>query len=175
MTGWLIVAGIGLMFGFAAFFGAPYVPSQRRYIKRAFTKLYALSADDTLVDIGAGDGRVLRMARRFGAKALGYEINPLLWGIARLVSRGDTGVTVRLENFWTTALPPETTIVYAFSVHRDQRRLAVKLQHEATRLNKTIALLCYGNPLGDTYVPDGRLDAYTLYRFHPLQGKAVTL
>ena len=172
---WLIVLSVVLVFGVTAFFGAPYVPSQRRYMKRAFGLLYPLSASDTLVDIGAGDGRVLRAARAYGARAIGYEINPFLWLVGRIASRGDVGVSIRLENFWSASFPAETTVVYAFSVQRDQQRLASKLQAEATRLNKTIALLCYGNPLSDAYVPEATRDAYTLYRFHPLQGKVVTV
>lgn len=175
MGWWLVTIFVVATFGFVAFMGAPYVPSQRRYMRRAFEKLYRLSAEDVLVDIGAGDGRVLRMARQFGARAVGYEINPLLWTVARLASWRDGSVAVRFQNFWSSPLPDETSVVYAFSVHRDQVRLAKKLQQEANRLNKTIALLCYGDPLPSRYVVDATLDAYTLYRFHPLQGKAVTL
>jgi hypothetical protein len=172
---WLIGLSVVLVFGLTAFFGAPYVPSQRRYMKRAFESLYPLSSHDTLIDIGAGDGRVLRLARTYGAHAIGYEINPLLWLVGRFASRRDAGVAIRLTNFWSATLPDETTVVYAFSVERDQKRLAAKLQHEATRLNKTITLLSYGNPLNERYVPEATLDAYMLYRFHPLQGKVVTV
>ena len=57
---WYIIAGLIVFAGFTAFTGAPYVPSKPREVKRAFTKLYKLSAKDVVVDIGSGDGLVLR-------------------------------------------------------------------------------------------------------------------
>jgi hypothetical protein len=167
MTLWMIVLGsIILLFGFVVLFGAPYVPSQRRYVRRAFAQLYPLSGSDVLVDIGAGDGVVLREARRTGARAIGYEINPLLCVLARLLSRGDEGVQVNLQNFWTARLPDETTVIYAFSVKRDGARLAKKVQREAIRLGRPLALLCLGSPLPDRPV-DATFEAYYLYYFKP--------
>ena len=96
---WYIITGLIVFAGFTAFTGAPYVPSKPREVKRAFTKLYKLSAKDVMVDIGSGDGLVLRAARRQGARAVGYEINPVLVLIAKWMSRHDAGVEVRLANF----------------------------------------------------------------------------
>lgn len=168
---WLwLIGGIVLLFGFVVFFGAPYVPSQRRYVKRAFEHLYPLSSKDLLVDIGAGDGLVLRCARLFGARAVGYEINPILYVITRWLSRNDEGVAVHLANFWTASLPDDTTVVYAFSVHRDGPRLERTLQREATRLGRSITLLSHGNPLPNQPL-DAAFEAYYRYTFHPLQAK----
>jgi hypothetical protein len=162
----IIIGSFVLIFGFVVFFGAPYVPSQRRYVRRAFQHLYPLGKNDTLVDIGAGDGIVLREARRFGARVIGYEINPILYVIARLLSGRDAGATIHLQNFWTTRLPSETTVVYAFSVNRDARRLMKRLQTEANRLHRRLALVSLGNPLpGRT--ADKVYDAYHLYYFSP--------
>ena len=77
---WLLFAilAIVILVGFSAFTGAPYVPSHRRDVARAFRELYSLDANDVLVDIGSGDGVVLRQASQRGARAVGYEIHPLL-------------------------------------------------------------------------------------------------
>lgn len=173
---WIVIALgiIVLMFGIAAFFGAPYVPSQPRFVRRAFSKLYPLSKEDTLVDIGAGDGVVLRIAQEFDAQAIGYEINPALWGMATWASRKDDRVSVIFANFWRQPLPDATTIVYAFSVKRDGPRLAKKMQREANRLERPLALLCLGSPL-EGIEPEGALDAYVLYRFYPSQRNELTV
>ena len=172
---WVIVVGvIVVLFGAAAFFGAPYVPSQRRYVERAFSDLYQLSKKDLLVDIGSGDGMVLRLARQKGARAVGYEINPALVVMSRWLSRGDSAVRVEWANFWRRPLPKGTTVVYAFSVQRDANRLERKMQAEADAAGRPLELLAYGSPLRGV-TPDATLDAYYRYTFKPSQAKKVTL
>lgn len=165
-----IIGGLLLLFGFVVFFGAPYVPSQKRYIRRAFDEVYKLSKKDHLVDIGSGDGVVLRVAAQYGAKATGYEINPALVLLSRVLSTRYKTVKVVLANAWSAKFPDDTTIVYIFSVRRDGRKIAKMMQRESDRLKKPLKLLCYGSPL-PTVTPDKVFEAYELYSFRPLQGK----
>lgn len=166
---WVIVGGILVFFGFMAFVGAPYVPSQRKYVRRAFDH-FGLSPSDTLVDIGSGDGVVLRIASSYGARATGYEINPLLAGIAWALSRSDSRVTVRLANFWQAAVPDATTFMYAFSVSRDEKKLIAAVQQQADRLGRPLKLLCLGSPFKHRPATE-TFEAYYLYTFQPLQPK----
>ena len=58
------------------------------------------------MDLGSGDGRILRVGARAGAVCIGIEINPLLYWWSRLrnwLGRYRT-VTVRRENLWETDL-----------------------------------------------------------------------
>lgn len=168
---WLVIVGaVVISFGFAAFFGAPYVPSRRKFVARAFDHLYKLDADDVVVDVGSGDGVVLRVASSRGARAIGYEIHPVLVLISRWLSRRDPNVTIELANFWNVHLPADTTLVYAFSVSRDNRRMIRKMQQEANRLGRELKLMCLGSPFA-TMRPIRTYEAYTLYAFHPLQRK----
>jgi hypothetical protein len=168
---WILVIGtVVIFFGFAVFFGAPYVPSKKKYIRRAFEQLYPLGPRDVLVDIGSGDGVVLRTASEKGARAVGYEINPLLVLISRVLSAGDGRVSVRLANFWHAELPTKTTVAYIFSVSRDGNKLMRKMQAEADRLKKPLSLMCYGSPLKGVSA-EKAFEAYHLYKFHPLQGR----
>jgi len=166
---WLVIGIIVVFFGAVAFIGAPYVPSQKKYIRRAFDH-FGLSDKDTLVDVGSGDGVVLRSAARYGARAIGYEINPFLAGLSRLLSLRDQRVQVVLANFWYATLPEHTTFVYAFSVSRDEKKLTKLLQREADRLQRPLKLLCYGSPF-KIRDADENFEAYYLYVFHPLQPK----
>jgi hypothetical protein len=168
MTWLLIIGGVVIVFGFVVFFGAPYVPSQRKYIRRAFEKLYTVGENDVVVDIGSGDGVVLRAAREKGARAIGFEINPILVFISRLLSRKDKKVSVVLANFWLTPLPNDTTLVYIFSVSRDSKKLIAKMQFEANRLGRAIRLMSHAVPLPGIQ-PEAQFEAYHLYVFHPLQ------
>jgi len=173
---WIVIAGVIVVtFGITAFFGAPYVPSQRRYVRRAFEQLYPLGESDTLVDIGSGDGLVLRIAaRQFGARAVGYEIHPVFYAVSKWLSRRDKNVTVHLANFWLEKIPDETTVLYAFSVKRDNNRLIAKVQAESDRLQIPLTVLVFGSPFAER-VADKQFEAYALYIFQPLQQKSLTV
>jgi SAM-dependent methyltransferase len=57
---------------------APYVPTPQEVVDRML-ELAELKPGDILYDLGSGDGRiVITAARRYGVKAVGFEINPLL-------------------------------------------------------------------------------------------------
>lgn len=163
-----IVAGVVLLFGAVVFFGAPYVPSHSREVRRAFETLYPLARSDVVVDLGSGDGRVLREASRRQARAVGYELNPVLVVIARLLSLGDSRVRVATANFWRTPLPPDTTLVYMFGVSRDSTKLVKKLQRESDRLGRPLLLMTYG-PALKTRQTTATYRAHCLYTFTPLQ------
>ena len=170
MTWMLIITGIVLLLGFSVFFGAPYVPSRRHDVTRMFDELYPLQPSDVLIDVGSGDGIILREVSKRGARAIGYEISPLLVAISKWLSRRDDKVSVEIANFWNAKFPHATTVIYAFSVQRDAQRLRTKIQAEANRLNKTLHLICYGSPLPNA-VPLREFEAYHLYQFYPLQAR----
>ena len=61
----------------SSFWGAPWVISSMDTINQMLT-LANLKAEETLYDLGAGDGRiVIQAAKNFGAKAIGIEIDPV--------------------------------------------------------------------------------------------------
>lgn len=161
-----ILACIVLLFGFVVFFGAPYLPSKRGDLKRAFSKLRPVTKHDVVVDIGSGDGIVLREAARRGAKAIGYELNPALVLIARLLSFGNKRVEVHVANAWKVQLPSDVTLVYAFVVERDEAKLANLVQRECNRLGRPLQLVSYGYSL-KTKKPDTSLAPHDLYTFVP--------
>lgn len=151
-------------FGFVVLFGAPYVPSLRREVRRAFKDLYPLSSKDVLVDLGSGDGVVLLEAARCGARAYGYELNPLLFLLSKL--RVGRRATVTLGNMWNAKLPDETTIVYMFSVSRDSKKSVRYLQSEAARLNKSFKVMMLGAGLKGLPV-NKSYRGHTLYEITP--------
>jgi hypothetical protein len=164
---WLVLT-IVLLFGLVAFRGAPYVPSQKKYVYQALCELYPLTANDVLVDIGSGDGVVLREAAKIGARAIGYEINPILVIISRFLSRKYSRVSINLVDFWLTHLPDDTTVVYVFSVTRDMKKIIKWMQKETNGLNRPIHLINYGSKLKGVKIVKN-IGAYRLYTFYPLQ------
>ncbi len=163
----VIIGVVALIVGFGAFFGAPYLPSQRRELNGLFTHLYTLGSTDVVLDIGSGDGVVLREVSRRGATAIGVEINPFFIVLSKLLSHGDPKVQVVAANSWRYRFPSDITLVYAFSVGRDGARLERKVQNEANRMGKPLVLVCLGNPL-PTVTATATYRAYARYDFYPL-------
>jgi len=168
MIAFWIFAIIVFVFGFVVFTGAPYVPSQKRFLRQAFEQLYLLSDKDTLVDIGSGDGVVLRVAASYGAKAVGYEINPVLVAITKFLSRGNSLVEAHVADVWRQHLPDSTTVIYVFGVTRDMKKFDTFFQGEANRLERSLSVIGHGATFPHRS-PEAQLNAHALYIFHPLQ------
>lgn len=169
-TLFFVVAGLFLAFGFVAFLGAPYVPVKLNHVRQAFTELYPLTPDDMVLDLGSGDGKVLREVARRGGSAVGYEINPILVVISNLLGRKLPRQRARVANIWTTPFPATTSLVYVFTDSRDAKRIARRVQAEAERLGRPIHVLSYGFALpGLRLVKKNRL--HYLYVAKPLQVK----
>ena len=61
----------------------------------AFADAVPMKPGQLLVDLGCGDGRVLRMAsKRYGVKTIGYEVNWMAYLIARLLCMGDRTIKI---------------------------------------------------------------------------------
>ena len=161
-----IVFGVIAFLGLSVLTGAPYVPSHRRDVRQLFRDL-GIGSDDVVLDIGSGDGIVLREASRCGATAIGYEIHPFFVVLSRLISRRDSKVSIILTDAWKAPFPDTVTLVYIFSVGRDGRRVVRKMEHEARRLGRTLDIVCYGNPLPKQEAVR-QYGAYYRYRFQPL-------
>ncbi len=109
--------------------GAMFHPSARIRVKTALDNL-PMREDEHLVDVGCGDGRVIReAARRYGVRCRGYEINPLLFAIAWLLTLGRRRVSVRCRNFWNEDLG-EADVVFCYLFPDVMPRLAKKLEKE---------------------------------------------
>lgn len=74
-----------LLFGFVVFFGPPYVPTRRKQVNTALDML-ALHPGQTMLELGSGDGRVMRAAAQRGWNVVGIELNPVLVIISRLLT-----------------------------------------------------------------------------------------
>src|SRR5512134_368241 len=90
-----------------ALYGLPPVSTKPERIRKAL-KLANLQPNETLYDLGAGDGRVLLIAARdFGAKAVGIEVGPiqcaLIW--LRVTANGfGKQIQIRWENYYQAKL-----------------------------------------------------------------------
>ena len=84
--------------------GALYVSTSRKRIAAILDAL-PVQPEQMVIDLGCGDGRVLRRFRnRYGARSIGYEMNPVAYIKARILCLGIGGISVRMKNFWKADL-----------------------------------------------------------------------
>lgn len=164
MNPFVIVAGtLFVCFGFVVLRGAPYLPSHRRQVLRAFTELYSLGKHDRVIDLGSGDGTVLRIASSLGAKATGYEINPLLVLLTKLRFFSNNKVSVELKDYLLlNKLPSDVTVVYAFTTSRSIESIGKKVEQWSA--HQDIHFISYGFTLKDRNV-DASAGPMNLYIF----------
>lgn len=107
--------------------GALYVSTSRVRIS-AFLEAVPMKAGQLLVDIGCGDGRVLRKVRkRYGVRAVGYELNLLAYIKAKLLCLGRKNVEIKWCNFWTVDLS-DADVVFCYLFPDVMKDLAAKLK-----------------------------------------------
>ncbi len=107
--------------------GALYVSTSRVRVS-AFMDAVRMQSGQVLVDLGCGDGRVLREARnRYEATCIGYELNLMAYVRARLKCLGLKGVDIRLGSFWKADLS-SADVVFCYLFPDVMKDLSVKLK-----------------------------------------------
>lgn len=82
----LIMTIVAVFAGFtlyAIYSNAPYVPTHNHLVEKMLD-MAEVSRQDLVIDLGAGDGRIVMAAAKRGAIAIGYEINPVLVFVGNL-------------------------------------------------------------------------------------------
>lgn len=136
----LAIGFIGGLFLLTVLFGAPYVPTHAARIDDAFS-LLAVPKGKVLLELGAGDGRILAAAGKRGIRAIGYEINPILWIIAWLRIRPYKKlVALRYSDYKRSRWPSDTAAIYIFGTDRDLHVIRKKI----ASLKGPIQVVSYG-------------------------------
>jgi SAM-dependent methyltransferase len=114
---------------FAVTRGAMFHPSASIRV-RTFLDGVPMTGDELLIDMGCGDGRVLSGAyKRYGVRAIGYEVNPIAYLLAKLRTIGKRGVAVRWQNFWKTDVG-DADVLFCYLFPDVMEKVARKLESE---------------------------------------------
>ncbi len=109
--------------------GALYVSTANVRI-RAFLDAVHMKPGEILIDLGCGDGRVLRAARsRYHVTTIGYELNPLACLNALIRSFAIRGVDIRRRNFFDADLT-NADVVFCYLFPDVMEDLSKKLLKE---------------------------------------------
>ena len=124
-----------LQIGFLLFFsymciafvtGAPFVPSNDA-TARSMIRLAQIHEGDIIYDLGSGNGKLLLMATKQGARATGFEINPLLVLLSKL-----RGTNTHWKNFWKADIR-SADILFIYLLPWKMDRLAEKIKQECRK------------------------------------------
>lgn len=123
-----------LLFSSVVAFGAPYLPTLSKRVEDALD-LLDLKDGQTMLELGSGDGRLLKASAKRGIFAVGYELNPLLVLYTKISCwRYREYVTVHWGNYWAKKWP-KTDGVYVFLLQPYMSKLHKRLIQES-RKNK---------------------------------------
>jgi precorrin-6B methylase 2 len=125
-----------------AFYGLPPVPTKPERIHKAL-KLANLQPEETLYDLGAGDGRVLFIAvREFGAQAVGIEVGPiqcaLIW-LRAIASGLGNQIQIRWANFYKANLQ-EADVVFVYATSKEVIKLASHLERQMKKGARLVSI-----------------------------------
>ena len=111
---------------------APYVPTPQEVVDRIL-ELAEVSKGDVVYDLGSGDGRiVIAAARKYGVKAVGFEIDPSLVKTAR-ESIKEAGlehlIEIHEKDIRTVDLSPASVLIlYLYPAANLRLRSAIRRQ-----------------------------------------------
>ena len=138
---WIFIFLSGLLFAFKMTYvlctalavpvtqGALYVSTSRAKIA-SFIDAVPMEPNQLLVDLGCGDGRVLRSAvKNYRVKAIGFEVNLLAYLKAQVLSIGLKNVEIKWQNFWLADLTG-ADVVFCYLYPDVMRRLSCKLRKD---------------------------------------------
>jgi SAM-dependent methyltransferase len=137
MIFWLVAALVGA-FGLGALMGAPYLPVWGNDAD-GLLELARIKPGQKLLDLGAGDGKLLKAAARRGIYGEGWEINPLVYLVAVINCwRYRKLIKLHFGDYWRASLP-QADAIYVFLIDRYMAKLDRKLVAEVSRPTTVIS------------------------------------
>ena len=109
---------------------APFVPTDNHNVEKII-KIAGLNSTDTMCDLGSGDGRILFLAAKSGAKCVGIEINPILYYFSKfkkLFYRIDNVEIIR-QDLWKIDLS-QFDVLTLFFIAPKMEKLMKKIKTE---------------------------------------------
>ncbi|MBI2051254.1 class I SAM-dependent methyltransferase [Candidatus Roizmanbacteria bacterium] len=118
---------------FSSLMGAPYVPTKNDEIQ-AILKEADLKKDHLFLELGCGDGRVVRTAvKHYHVRGVGVDINPLLVGLARFKARKiQSHLEFRTSHLMDTGIR-NFDVIYLFLMPDLLQKLGSKLKAETKK------------------------------------------
>jgi tRNA G37 N-methylase Trm5 len=154
----------------------PYVPTPQEVVDRMLA-LAQVKKGDVVYDLGSGDGRiVITAAKKFGVKAVGFEIDPVRIKESREnIKKAGVGhlVEIRQQDIRTVELSPASVLTMYLlpEVNLMIRPNILKQMKPGSRVVSHDFDMGDWKPLKTEYIKDGSSWDHTLYLWHVEAGK----
>ena len=146
--------------------GAPWVPTSMKKVRRMLD-LAEVKPDDLVIDLGCGDGRIITTAaRKYGARAIGIEIDPLryVWCQLLITVLGLRGrVQIIRGNFFHADLS-KADVVTCYLLTSTNKKLQSKLIRE---LQTNTRIVSHNFTFPKLQLKDTDTE-YSLYLYRPV-------
>lgn len=131
LTAFLVIIVFTAFNYFAFFNAAPYIPTSGTTlsIMRSFAKLHP---HKKAVELGSGDGRIVIALAKMGIEIDGYEINPILVVLSKIlikINRVDKIAHIHWKSFWNISFT-EYDLVTCYCIPNKMKKLSEKLNRE---------------------------------------------
>lgn len=125
---YLTVVVVLLLVAYTCISAAPWVPT-RKFDVDSLLDDAGVNKGTNYIELGCGDGRLVKAAAKRGANAIGYELNPVMWLIATVNNLGVKNTKIIFKDFWKVDLS-KADVVMAFILPRTIPRLDTKAKKE---------------------------------------------
>jgi hypothetical protein len=147
--------------------GALYVSTTKRRIAACLDTI-SVKKGGTWIDLGCGDGRILKHAgKRYNITGIGYELNLMAYWKAKITSLGMHHIQIHLKNFFKADLS-QADIVSCYLFPDVMQDLARKLKAE---LKPGTTIVSFNFPLPGFVAeqvlrPEGSLHNDPIFVYH---------
>lgn len=117
--------------------GAPFVPTALGNVRKIIA-IADLHREDTLMDLGSGDGRILKRAAPYVREAIGVEINPLLYWWSRWRLKKYKNINIVREDLWKVDLS-NVHVLTLFFISTKMEALKRKIMSEMPEGSKVVS------------------------------------
>ncbi|MDO4872346.1 MAG: hypothetical protein Q4A27_02910 [bacterium] len=119
-----------------------------------------------MVDIGSGDGAVLKVASEFKVRNIGFEINPFLVIFSKIRLRHFRNSKTILANFWHAFPLEKVSHFYVFGHSSRMAKIYQLAQNQANFQQSPIILISYGFEIPNQSFQQ-KIGAHFIYEITP--------
>ena len=142
---YIIIAISVFSLAFTSISLAPWVPTRKRDLKRAF-ELTSIKPGDTFYDLGCGDGiTVIYANKKYNTKSIGIELALPLFIICKIkqIFIKNNNIQFKLKNIYKENLE-NADVIYIFGLDFGLEKLKTKLERE---LKPNTRVVTYSFPI----------------------------
>lgn len=148
----------------ALVYGAPFVPTPMAAVKKILASA-KIKKNEKVYDIGCGDGRMVYLAAKdYNAEAVGFELSPLVYALARIRHffwQSKAKILFRDFKFYNFE---NADVIVCYLLPETLARLQTKLDLE---LKKGTRVVSYAFPVGN-WKPSSKIERNTHENLAPI-------